>query len=576
MWFFRKASTNTQYSILGAAGWVVLALLGASSWYGISVYRATTAGPDQEELSRPVLKNASPVVVSPSASLKAFQTRWTGAQVVYSESCLTLVGSAGVAPSGERPKPEPSTRQAPPLVEMEELGSATLADRSVPLPKAELQTSHHRRHDMLARLVGVDGEERLFNPQAVLIKWRDRELVHAIRVPAQMELDALQRLQARQDVAFASLDVLHTRQGGAGTWVPNDPNLTSQWHHGTLHSTAAWAYNRGVASIRIAIVDTPFQMDHPDLKANTEFGWDAVTDQVVTNSDGLDHSTLSAGFAAAVINNSTGIAGMGNCHILPINIEGFTSEMYNAVIWSSEHDVRLVNISWDGADDPTLNDAGAQLRRKCGGMLLMAGVNGQGYLDYPAWPNITCVSMTDASDSVRSFHGPHIDFAAPGWGVYSTTINSGYDVDSGTSFATPILAGMIGVVFSINPRLTPEDVEQLLKETSVDFGTAGWDSYYGWGRVDFGRLVEAAANLTVSRATITLNPIQASGDQWLISATSDTPLTCFLESMTGLGGSPEWIVINDALLKTNGATLEWTLPRHQDTHGVYRIRGSLP
>ncbi len=471
---------------------------------------------------------------------------------------------------------QPSGRQIPPLVELNELASPDLAGRSIPLPRADLQTSFHRRQGLLAHLVEADGRERLFNPQAVLVKWQDRELVHAIRVPPQTELVALQRLQTRSDVAFASLDVLHKRQGGAGTWVPDDPDLASQWHHTLLNSPAAWAYNRGGASIRIAIVDTPFQMDHPDLKANTEFGWDAVTDQVVTNADGIDHSTLSAGFAAAVINNATGVAGMGNCHVLPINIEGFVSEMYNAVIWSSEHDVRLVNISWDGADDPTLNDAGAQLRRKCGGMLLMAGVNGQGYLDYPAWPNITCVSMTDSSDRVRSFHGPHIDFAAPGWGVFSTTINGGYDVDSGTSFATPILAGMIGVVLSINPRLAPEDVEQLLKDTSVDLGTSGWDSYYGWGRVDFGRLVEATANLTVSRSTITLDGIRASGDQWVISARGDTPLTCLLEATTGLGASTEWTSVNSALLKTNGTTLEWTLPRPPDPHVVYRVRGSLP
>ena len=101
--------------------------------------------------------------------------------------------------------------------------------------------------------------------------------------------------------------------------------------------------------MRLAIVDSPFQMDHPDLAANTDSGWDVVANEPVTSNSGIEHSTMCTGMAAAVINNDVGVAGAANCRILPININGAISEMYNATLWAATNGVRVVNISWSGA-----------------------------------------------------------------------------------------------------------------------------------------------------------------------------------------------------------------------------------
>ena len=97
----------------------------------------------------------------------------------------------------------------------------------------------------------------------------------------------------------------------------------------------------------------------------------------------------------------------------------------------------------------------------------------------------------------------NIDFAAPGWQVFSTTINSGYTFDSGTSYATPLFCGVVAVLFSINPTLRPEEVINLLKSTAADKGPSGWDMWYGWGRIDFGAAAAAAsATLPVLSGTL--------------------------------------------------------------------------
>ena len=76
--------------------------------------------------------------------------------------------------------------------------------------------------------------------------------------------------------------------------------------------------------------------------------------------------------------------------------------------------------------------------------------------------------MTDAEDQARSAYGPHIDFAAPGWDIYSTTTNSVYQSDSGTSYSTPLLAGIAAWIMSINPALGPAEIEAILTSASID------------------------------------------------------------------------------------------------------------
>jgi subtilisin family serine protease len=374
------------------------------------------------------------------------------------------------------------------LFSLAEAGTVDLRQRLSPLPGVATLTESSFAARRFGRLQFADGSEARFNPEIVLVKlWGERH-VGAVRTEAGRELETALVLAARAEVEFAELDVWHCRQ-----FVPDDPQFAQQWHHAVIGSPVAWEYGRGRSEVRLAIVDTPFQMAHPDLAAHVVGGWDVVVGLPVTNSAGFDHPTLCAGMAAAVINNGAGLAGVSDCSILPIVIAGATSQMYDAVVWAADHGVRVVSISWEGANSDSLNVAGAYLRTQARGLLFMAGVNGSGSLDYPNQPDIWCVSMTDAADNMRSRHGAHIDFAAPGWAVVSTLTGGGYGTGSGTSYATPLVAGIAGVLMSLNPALSSEEVIAILKSTAVDLGAPGWDRFFGWGRVDFGAAAAAAA-----------------------------------------------------------------------------------
>jgi hypothetical protein len=452
-------------------------------------------------------------------------------------------------------------RRVPDPVSFRELASGELAQRAVPLAQAQMLPDGAE-----GKLGGpLQGSQATrFNPQRVIVRFKSHDKVCALHVEAGREWEAVVALRRRKDVAFAELDTYQQRQ-----FVPNDPVLSNQWHHAVIGSFAAWEHSRGEPFVRLAIVDTPFQMDHPDLAGHTDPGWDVVDDVPVTAHSGIQHSTMCAGMAAAGIDNLVGVAGAGNCRVLPINIGGAISEMYNAVHWAADHGVRVVCIPWTGANSDTLNEAAEHLRDTARGILLMPGVNGVGFLDYTNQPHIYCVSMTDAADNMRSRFGNHIDLSAPGFAIFSTTVGSDYGVDSGTSYSTPLVAGMAAVLLSINPILSGEEVMQLLESTAVDLGTPGWDQFFGWGRVNF------AAASAAARATVpAITSITTSNGQARVSAELKPGVEYELWRTTGLE-APVWQQVSSAVTTTNGTRVTLIDPAPMQK-SFYRMRFVAP
>jgi subtilisin family serine protease len=202
----------------------------------------------------------------------------------------------------------------------------------------------------------------------------------------------------------------------------------------------------------------------------------------------------------------------------------------------------------------------------------MAGVNGSGFLDYTNQPFITAVSMTDSSDALCSKYGDHIDFSAPGWLVYSTTA-SGYSTDSGTSYSSPLLAGIIAVLFSIDPTLTADQALSVLRQTVVDLGDPGWDQKFGWGRVDFYQAAWLAAAHSGSP------PVWSNSLEWI----SNTGLLVSAEFHPGVAyslwgtdvlESNNWVAI-DASVRTNGQTLEYRVDLDSTTQAFFKVTGEI-
>jgi subtilisin family serine protease len=461
--------------------------------------------------------------------------------------------------SGQKDRSEAIRAKALSLVDLDR---SDLASFALPMSHEVLHTHENLLSGNLSDFVDRYGVARRFNPEFVLLKFAGAAGPSALHVERGTEVAAAEKLSKRSDVLFAELDVVCERQ-----FIANDHQLSSQWHHGKLHSTEAWDVTLGSGDVKIGIVDWPFQMDHPDLAGNKVDGWDEVTDQTITKSAGDFHSTIGAGLAAAVVNNSIGVAGLANVRVLPINIDAFISDMDSAIRWSADHGVRVVNISYDGCDSSTLNDAGTYLQQKVGGLLVMAGINivpstgKAGLLAYRNHPAILAVSMTDESDTQRSCWGAHIDFSAPGWDIFSTTTGSTYDVDSGTSYSAPLVAGAIAFIMSINPSLGPSEIIEILKRTATDLGTPGWDQYYGWGQINLGKAArEAFATLPVSRIAV-----HRSDQGFEISTEFVTNATYRLFHSLSLQ-PPDWMEILNPARETNDLRIflldtNWALAR---------------
>ncbi len=447
----------------------------------------------------------------------------------------------GIVPAGAAP------------LKLPELADQNLAGKTISIP-GFLAQKQNRKRAASAPVVEL------------LVKFQSLERVRVLEVAATNETAAMALLKRRKDIQFVEKNRKLKRQ-----FTPSDPLLGDQWQHDKIGSTNAWDLGMGSHAVTVAIVDYPFNLDHPDLTDNAVPGWDVVNEvPIYSGSDG--HATFSAGMAAAVLDNAVGVVGAGNSQVMPINVTGEIAEMVAAIEWAADHDVRVVNISWTGADSASINDAAEYLRQQADGVVVMSGVNGSGFLDYTNQPYIVAVSMTDSADALRSKYGDHIDFSAPGWLVKSTSV-SGYDVNSGTSFSAPLVSGILATLFSIDPTLTAEQALSVLRQTAADLGDPGWDQSFGWGRVDFYQAAWLAAALGEDP------PVWSNAVEWLpgtglvVSAEFHPGLAY---SLWGKGSleSTNWVAV-DAVAQTNGQSLEYIVDVEDATQAFYKVTGEF-
>jgi subtilisin family serine protease len=306
-------------------------------------------------------------------------------------------------------------------------------------------------------------------------------------------------LRLQSEVEFAEPDFLCYP---VDAMTPDDPLFSSQWHLPTIGCPTAWGMTSGSDQITIALCDTGVESTHPDLAAKLVPGWNVVDGNSDT-SPVASHGTWTAGTAAATGNNSIGVASPAlNCLIMPIRVSSRTdgaalvSDMAAGVVWAADHGARVASVSYMGADSDIMSAAGQYMQSK-GGVLVMASGNTGTYDAMPDNPSIIVVGATTQSDSVASFSttGSFLDLSAPGVNVLTTAPGGTYQSVSGTSFSTPLVAGAAALMLSINPNLLPAQIDTILKVSADDLGPQGWDSSYGWGRLNVGRAIGIVEDL---------------------------------------------------------------------------------
>jgi subtilisin family serine protease len=283
--------------------------------------------------------------------------------------------------------------------------------------------------------------------------------------------------------------------------VPNDPSYGSQWHLPRIQTPQAWNVTTGTASIVVAVVDTGVYAVHPDLASKITPGWNFVASNADT-TDVLGHGTAVAGVVAAASNNSIGVTGVSwASRIMPlVVVDEYDRAAYShiaaAIQYAADHGARVINVSIGGSSpSATLQNAVDYAWNK-GSMVFASAMNeavSSPY--YPAACNrAIAVSATDSGDRLASFsnYGNWITLAAPGSAILSTVNGGGYGYWFGTSFASPIAAGVAALCLAVNPTLTNPEVVSMLQQSADDLGSGGYDHYFGWGRVNAYRAVSAA------------------------------------------------------------------------------------
>ena len=354
--------------------------------------------------------------------------------------------------------------------------------------------------------------------------------------------------------------------------VPNDPLFPEQW---TLENTgqgggreradvgavAAWGLTLGSPEVIIAVLDDGVQLDHPDLAENIRGAGRDFT--VYPPVDGADprttsdrHGTSVAGVVAARGDNGIGVTGIcPRCTILPVRVVGSSNLGTAAAFrWAVAQGAAVITNSWGyaraapPADDAVRDaiDAAARDGRNGRGTLVVFGMtndsvdNCGAHADISSLESVLAVGVSNHHDDIGgSGFGPCMDLVAPAkprdrdtlgvtttdrTGIDGHTSGDYYTGFGGTSAAAPLVAGIAGLLLSLNPDLTRADLQHILEHTAdkIDpddaaYDAAGFSSRAGYGRVNAARALVPTVKIAVTPARV------APGEPFSVTVSASAP-----------------------------------------------------
>ena len=382
------------------------------------------------------------------------------------------------------------------------------------------------------RVLTADGWHQLTVPEGTSVS----EALAQLQLSAEVEF-AEPNLKypiirpVRSEVGSAS-PLASSRVSPAAETDPNDPLFPRLYGMEKIGVSRAWEYTPGSNTVVIAVFDTGIDYTHPDLAANMwrnpgEIPGNRIDDDkngyvddvyganIVTGSgdpmDGHGHGTHVAGTIGAVANNGLGVAGVNqNVQLLAVRIArdydgAFTANLVQALDYLTALKKRGVNLvavnhSWRGIW-PSRPIVEAMVRLSAEGVLHVcaAGNERVDHSAFPTFPNeynrpgILSVAATDAWDHLAGFTDfsiHSVDVASPGVFIWSTLPGNRYAAWAGTSMATPHVTGAVGLLYSLRPDLTTEQVKYLLMHTVDPLPEFDRDRIRSGGRINVGRAVQ--------------------------------------------------------------------------------------
>jgi subtilisin family serine protease len=312
------------------------------------------------------------------------------------------------------------------------------------------------------------------------------------------------------------------------TGIPNDPKWDKQWALPKIEASKAWDSAVGSDSVIVAVIDTGIDYNHPDLEGNIWknpgeiagnnidddgngfvddiYGWDFCNDDN-DPMDGQSHGTHVAGTIAAATNNGELVAGV-SWHASLVGIKflsdsggGTTADAIDSIAYCAAMEFPISNNSWGGGGySQALKDVIAEAAQN-GHLFCAAAGNSASNNDtlphYPSnydLPSIISVAASNSSDKLAWFscYGlKTVDLAAPGEGILSLVPNGGTATYSGTSMATPHVAGAAALLLSINSDYGHQELKNALMN-SVDLISAFEGKMVAPGRLNLANAVGEA------------------------------------------------------------------------------------
>lgn len=329
--------------------------------------------------------------------------------------------------------------------------------------------------------------------------------VDAVVVKTANAAQTIAALKADANVAYAEPNYIAKAIGGEENFTPafgfrakgEDELLGQLWGMKTIDAASAWAVTTGSPEVKVAVVDTGVDYNHPDFGGRVAKGFDFINN----DEDAMDdhyHGTHCAGSIAAGIGNG-GVVGVApNVSMVAVKVlsksgSGSYAGVANGIVYAADSGAQIISMSLGGPSTSQAIDEAVAHARSKGALVVVAMGNDNS--ERPSYPAATAGTMavgsTTSSDTRSSFSnfGKHISVGAPGSDILSTVPGGKYKVLSGTSMATPHTAGLCALVKSRFPEFTADQIRAQVEKTADDLGDAGFDKYFGNGRINAGRAI---------------------------------------------------------------------------------------
>ncbi|MBK7208286.1 MAG: S8 family serine peptidase [Elusimicrobia bacterium] len=435
-------------------------------------------------------------------------------------------------------------------------------------PSASLSTLHGARGLLEARRFLISeprpmgGVRALRRGARVSAEWRGRaaefrdalERTAVLRFAPGADLSALMAAY-RADPAVESVEP-HRR--ARACYTPSDPALSLYWGLRVIRATSAWDHTTG-ADVVVGVIDSGVELTHPDLSANlwtnpAEIpangldddangfiddvrGWNFAYDNANPTDDN-GHGTHVAGTVASTADNGQGGAGVAyDAQIMALKGldffgDGTFQALANAILYAVDNGADVINASWGGEGSESTLASAVAYAISHGVVFVAAAGNGDLFgnpinvanFTPASLPGVIAVGATDVNDVRASFSnfGTKLALTAPGVDVRSTSLGGGYIEESGTSMASPHVAGLAALVLSYWPTYTVTQVKSALTSTADDLGAAGFDIFYGHGRVNAEALAAVLVDVSSPSTPGNVRAVPLAADRLRVRWTAST------------------------------------------------------